>query len=68
MSQKQSHCPGGVGALLGKKSPSSAGAAPNRPQTQTLSSLSHLCKQYSVKDLNKVPSLLEEYPELFPRG
>ena len=60
------HCPGGLGSMLGKKKTGSSSGGSGG--TQTLSSLPHLHSEYSVKTLNKIPTLLEEYPELFPRG
>ena len=61
------HCPGGLGSMLGKKKTGSSSGS-GSGGTQTLSSLPHLHSEYSVKTLNKIPTLLEEYPELFPRG
>lgn len=38
------------------------------PKTQTLSSLPVLSEQYPVRELNKVPTVMQQYPDLFPRG
>jgi len=66
MSNSKKPCPGGAGVMSGKKKPGSARGSGSG--TQTLSSMEHLQDEYSVKELNKVPTLIEQYPDLFPRG
>jgi hypothetical protein len=62
------HCPAGAGAMVNKKKSGGSSGGGSSGGTQTLSSLPYLQEEYSVKELNKIPTLIQEYPELFPRG